>query len=175
MNDTDPSNSTAAQRRRSDNRLLGRLGRVRGVDAVVFLVKESYRFVTGWSRDRHREVPPAGPVPTAVAPSAPSHWDHRGASDRYDLEVIPTPRWKVPVAALVATVVSVASETSYTFGRGSAIVVDRSSGDVTRFTEPFITTDNTDFSRMIRSHHDDSADDFAARWLDGTEGSTRRR
>ncbi len=150
---------------RSDG-LRGRLLRVPVVSALVYIGRESIRFVAELLHPRRRDRPLVGSRPVTAAPRERSYWDRSAATDRYDLQLVSARRWQVPIASIVAVVAAVASETSFTFGRRRAIVVERSSSEVVgRFTEPWITNDSTEFSRMIRSYRQDSADDFCARWL----------
>lgn len=173
VNDVDPDSSATVQDLRSEKNLFGRLLRVPVVATVVYIGRTSLRFLIDLLYLRRHVASFVGSRPAVVEPSSRSHWDRSTAADRYDLQLIPTPRWKVPIACVVAMLAGVASETSFTFGRRSAIVVDRSSGDiVARFREPWITNDDTDFNRMIRSHRRDSPDNFRVRWLEGTQGST---
>lgn len=150
--------------------LLSRLQRVPVVSAVVYIGRESIRFVVDLLRPRRRDRPLVGSSPVMAAPLERSHWDRSAATDRYDLQLVSTPRWQIPIAGVVAMAAALASESSFTFGRRRAIVVDRSSSEtVGRFTEPWITDDNAEFSRMIRSYRQDSADDFSALWLTQTD------
>ena len=98
------------------------------------------------------------------------------AIERYDVEVRPASRWKVPFLAATAIAVGVFSEHPMTYGGRRATVVDRRSGDVVgRFRERPVVSEASPLGLMLTAHGEASAADFDHVWLDGPHNRVRQR
>jgi hypothetical protein len=97
------------------------------------------------------------------------------AIERYDLDVRPASRWKVPFFAAVAIALGVFSDHPMTYGGRRATVVDRRGADVVgRFRERPIVGDASPLGLMLTAYHEASAADFENVWLHGPDNRVRR-
>ena len=96
--------------------------------------------------------------------------------DRYDVRVLPTPRWAVPFLAAAAFVVAAVSQgITSTYGARRVIVTDRATGEVVgRFREGWLVDEHTRVGIMLTEIETMSADEFETHWLHSIDNRLHR-
>lgn len=86
--------------------------------------------------------------------------------DRYDVRVVPAPRWAVPRAAAAFVVAAMSQGITSTYGARRVTVTDRTTGEVVgRFREGLLVDERTRVGIMLTEIETLSADEFETRWL----------